>query len=49
MKSLSFCLSEKDLYFIDYVLIFESHYSPKKKLLNEFEWYAGSDESWPIK
>jgi len=33
-------VSVEKIYFIDYVLIFESHYSPKKKHLNEFEWYA---------
>jgi len=32
-------VSVKKIYFIDYVIIFESLYSLKKKL-NEFEWYA---------
>ena len=39
-NQITFVVSVEKIYFIDYVLIFESHYSPKKKHLNEFEWYA---------
>ena len=38
-NQITFVVSVEKIYFIDYVIIFESHYSLKKKL-NDFEWYA---------